>query len=608
MKHFYIIIILLTVSRLLNAQSSTVPVLEREVSLSISNESVQYILTAVSQQAGFVFSYSPDEIGSSSKTSIEVKNKSVRHVLNTLFNGTVSYKVKGKYVILKKNEIAQGAKSSDEVVVEGYLFDSNTGEKISEATVYSKDQMVSATTDEYGYFKLEVPIAKPETELKISKMGYADTLILPAAEKISYVNIELDSKKISEENLVSVTPQEEEKWEFVFPEWLISDKLLANSRNISDTLFKKFQFSVLPYVSTNKFLTGNTVNDYSLNLTVGYIQGVSKIELGGIANIVREDAGFCQLAGVANVVGGIAYGLQGAGTLNYSKNFSGIQSAGLLNIVLQDASFVQSSGVGNFVGGTFSGVQAAGAINISSKLEGVQLSGAANFAGDAVGVQVTGAINHASKMVGTQVSGLFNNADSLEGVQVTGLLNRASRMKGFQIGLVNVSDTCDGIPFGLLNIVRKGYHKLEFSTDEIFYTNIAFRGGVRKFHTIISTGIIPKNFESPVWTYGWGIGTTFRLSNKLHYDIDLTSQMIMKGDDLSMINSLRKFYMGLDWKIAEKTSMAVGLTYNIYITETNSEFYDLYSNLMPYTIADNNYMVNRNIKTWFGGKIGLRFF
>jgi len=274
MKHFLSIIAFLSISYILKAQDASVPILEREVTLEISNESIQYILTAVSQQAGFVFSYSPDEINAGNKTSIVAKSITVRQVLNTLFTGKVSYKVKGKYVILKKSDIAQGAKSSKEVVIEGYLYDSQTGEKLTEATVYSKEQMVSATTDEYGYFKLAVPISMIETELKVSKLGYTDTLIVPSKSQSNFVNLELDSKKKFDDYIALVMPDEKSEWEFAFPEWLIADKLLVNSKNVSDTLFRKVQLSAFPFVRTNRFLSGSTINDYSFNMAVGYIQGV----------------------------------------------------------------------------------------------------------------------------------------------------------------------------------------------------------------------------------------------------------------------------------------------------------------------------------------------
>ncbi|MGE0078404.1 MAG: carboxypeptidase-like regulatory domain-containing protein [Bacteroidales bacterium] len=609
MIKFATLFILIVLSQILIAQNKSTPILEREVTVSINDESVSFILTEISQKANFVFSYSPEVINTMQKTSIDVKDKSVRHILNTLFNGTVKFKERGKYIILQKVDIAEESSSKKDVVVEGYLYDSQTGMKLTEATVYSKDNKVSTITDEYGYFKLEVPTNKTETELKISKDGYEDAHITPIKGKPSYINIELTNKDIAEDIPALVVPSaEQQKKKIKLPEWLIANKILINTRNISDTLFSKCQFSFVPFLSTNKLLSGRTINDYSLNMTVGYVQGVRKVELGGIANIVREDAGVCQLAGVANLVGGLSYGFQAAGTFNASRSLNGVQASGVINFVLEDAGYAQLAGTGNLVVGKFYGFQVAGIFNISSALKGVQISGITNLTGESQGVQVVGILNHAKKIVGTQVAGLINNTDSLDGVQVTSILNRASFFKGYQFAMINYADSCDGIPFGFFNFVRKGYHKIEISADEVFYSNVAFRSGVKKFHSIVSAGLRPENLDNPVWMFGYGLGTTLGKSDKYLFDIDLTAHQVMKGNSFSSKNSLYKLTLGLDRKVSPKTSITFGLTYNIYVTDTESKYYsDTFSSLVPYSFTNSTSSNGNNMKTWVGGKIGIRF-
>lgn len=605
MKKILLLFLISTLTINLKSQNSSVPPLEREVTLSISNESVPFVLNAISQQTAVVFSYSPNVISTTNKISIDVEAKSVRHSLNTIFNGTVKYKVRGKYIILQKND----AMAKEEVVVEGYLYDSQTGDKLTNATVYNKEQKVSTITDEYGYFKLQVPTDAANPELKVSKEGYDDTLLTPISGNLNYVNVELSTKQKIEETPLLIEPTiEKEKNRIKMPEWLIPNRLLINTKNISDTLFSKFQFSLIPFVSTNKLLSGKTVNDYSLNMTIGYVQGVRKVELGGIANIVREDAGYCQLAGVANVVGGLAYGFQGAGTFNAVRQMSGIQAAGVINFVLNDADYIQLGGTGNFVGGKFTGVQVAGIFNIGSEMSGVQVAGVTNLTGEAEGVQVAGVLNHAKKIVGTQVAGVINNTDNLDGVQVTSVFNRAAYFKGYQIAVINYADSCDGIPFGLFNFVRKGYHKIELSADEVFYSNLAFRSGVKKFHSIVSVGLRPENLDNPVWMFGYGLGTTLGKSDKYSFDIDLTAHQVMKGSYFASRNSLYKVTLGLDRKISPKTSITFGLTYNIYVTDTNSKYYsDTFSSLVPYSFTNSTSSNGNNMKTWVGGKIGIRF-
>ena len=575
MKKAIFIAVLLVVGVSVKSQNNAVPPLEREVTLSVSDETIPFILNTISQQTEIVFSYSPDIISTTSKISINVKGKPVRYVLNTLFSETVKYKVRGKYIILRKNEPSK-EEQKREVVVEGYLYDSQTGNKLTDATVYNKEQKVSAITDKYGYFKLEVPTEEYNTELKISKRGYTDTMLTAISGNLNYVDLELASKPKVAEMPIFIEPKEDQS-KITIPEWLIANKLLINTRNISDTLFSKFQISLVPYVSTNKLLSGKTVNDYSFNVTVGYVQGVRKVELGGIANIVREDAGVCQLAGVANVVGGLSYGFQGAGTFNAVKSLNGIQSAGILNFVLDDAGYVQLGGTGNIVGGKF------------------------------YGVQVAGVFNHTNKIVGTQVAGVFNNTDSLDGVQISGVLNRASYFKGYQIGVINYADSCNGIPFGLFNFVRKGYHKIELSADEVFYSNIAFRSGVQKFHSIVTVGVRPNELQNPLWSFGYGVGTSFEKSSKILYDLDFTVHQLAKGNYISEKNKIYKITTGVDWKVGPKISLAFGLSYNLYFTNSQSKYYDsTFSSVPPYTISSNQ-NGSTVLKTWFGGKVGIRF-
>lgn len=605
MKKAIFIAVLLVVGVSVKSQNNAVPPLEREVTISVSDETIPFILNIISQQTEIVFSYSPDIISTTSKISINVKGKPVRYVLNTLFSGTVKYKVRGKYIILRKNEPSK-EEQKKEVVVEGYLYDSQTGNKLTDATVYNKEQKVSAITDKYGYFKLEVTTEDSNTELKISKRGYTDTMLTAISGNLNYVDLELASKPKVAEMPIFIEPKED-RAKITIPEWLIANKLLINTRNISDTLFSKFQISLVPYLSTNKLLSGKTVNDYSFNMTVGYVQGVRKMELGGIANIVREDAGVCQLAGVANVVGGLSYGFQGAGTFNAVKSLNGIQSAGILNFVLDDAGYVQLGGTGNIVGGKFYGVQLAGTFNVVSVITGVQISGVTNLTGYADGVQVAGVFNHAKKTVGTQIAGVFNNTDSLDGVQISGVLNRASYFKGYQIGVINYADSCNGIPFGLFNFVRKGYHKIELSADEVFYSNIAFRSGVQKFHSIVTVGVRPNELQNPLWSFGYGVGTSFGKSSKILYDLDFTVHQLAKGNYISEKNKIYKITAGVDWKVGPKISLAFGLSYNLYFTNSQSKYYDsTFSSVPPYTISSNQ-NGSTVFKTWFGGKVGIRF-
>jgi len=678
MKQYFISAIFLFVPLFAIAQSNKIPILEREISLSITNVPVSVALASISQKADFVFSYSPDAIDASSLVSLNIQQKPVRHILNIMFAGAVKYKEKGKYLILQKDILyAEKVKNSNQKrSIEGYITDSKTGQKIGDATVYNKELLTSANTDKYGYFKIELPHDKKNSELHISKQGFTDTMITKIPDSTNYVTFEMASKQKqktndSSENHSILRYNSFSNIRSSVSKWFISKKLWVSSLNINDTVFRKVQFSFLPFLSTNKFFTGNAANDYSINVIAGYTQEVRIVEFGGVQNIVRNNVRYGQFAGVGNIVGGSFTGFQAAGVYNItSKSFTGAQTAGVfniagknvdgvqiagvwniardsiqgcqvagvfntakslegsqisgvLNIAKNDAGSCQVAGVTNIADGKFEGPQIAGVNNVSSSIDGTQIGGVVNTANEVSGVQIAGVLNVASKLDGVQIAEVMNYAhdcdgvqiaqvmnyaDEFDGVQISCCLNKATFFKGFQISLLNLADSCKGTPIGLFSYVKNGYHKVDLSADEIFYSNITFRTGVKYFHNLIIAGIRPDNFIKPLWTVGYGLGTTFGNENSLLFDIDLSVQRISKGKFSLSANDLYKFYFGFDKKIFSNTSLAIGITYNLFISDTKASGYkSTFDNLAPYTLSNTTKSNGLNLKTWIGCKVALRF-
>jgi hypothetical protein len=387
-------------------------------------------------------------------------------------------------------------------------------------------------------------------------------------------------------------------------------------------------------VSTNLFLTGNIENNVSLNLTAGYVYGVRKAEFGGILNMVRADAGYCQLAGVGNIVGGTSRGFQGAGVFNVSQNVNGVQGAGVWNISagksnvqlagtmnIASESNVQAAGIlntstknniqaaGVLNAALETNVQLAGVLNLAKDIEEVQVAGVLNTARNTKGFQIAGVLNNASKKSNVQVAGCINYSADESGIQVSGLLNTAGTVKTLQLSIINIADSCAGIPIGLFSFVKKGYHKLEFAYDETSMASIAFRTGVKYFHTSFAGGFYTANTNKKLGTFGFGIGTSFGNADKLLWDVDISTNSLFTRDNNNFDNNLYKISVGIDRKIARKLSIAAGLTYNILVCNTANADYDgTFSKISPYTISDRLLSNEYNVKMWIGGRIGLRLF
>jgi hypothetical protein len=312
-------------------------------------------------------------------------------------------------------------------------------------------------------------------------------------------------------------------------------------------------------------------------------QNVYGVQASGFFNLNRGETKAWQMTGFMNV--------------NFGET-RGVQLAGFANTNLAPTHAIQLAGFSNFSNGPSKGLQLAGFSNIQwGEYQGSQFSGFANVSG--------------KEIRGIQLAGFANVAKGITGSQFSGFFNYAKKVKGVQLGVINVLDTIGGVPIGLVNYVKHGYHKLEISADEIFYTNLAFRTGVKDFYSILFAGIKPD--PSPesvnVWTSGYGFGTERRITQRLRVNVDITAQHINKGSFTRATNMLGKVHAGLDFTIGRKFSIYAGATLNGYLTEkTFTDYPVLFSNQTPSIFYDQTVGGDRNLKMWLGWKAGLRFF
>ncbi|MDL5045225.1 hypothetical protein QQ054_04115 [Oscillatoria amoena NRMC-F 0135] len=397
--------------------------------------------------------------------------------------------------------------------------------------------------------------------------------------------------------------------------WQKQKELNANFRNIRDTLFTKVSFSLVPPLSTNKLLSYNTINKLSLNVLIGKSKGIDGLEIAGLLNYDFGDVQYVQMAGIGNIVGGNVKhvqtggvfnivggntdGVQAAGIFNVVNGYyHGVQAGGIFNIVEKEVEGVQLGGIFNHaaivdglqVGGIYNvsqtnvtGLQIGGIFNYAHNIYGLQIGGIYNWAKDTMrdvqiggilntakhargaqiggvinaakeidGVQVGGVFNAAKKINGVQVSGVINVAKEVDGVQVAGVINIAKKINGVQVACFNFADSSSGIPVGIFSVVRKGYHKLELSFDELKITTVGFRSGVHKFHNLLFAGY--SNFgPQPFWTFGYGLGTYKKLTPKKGLQFDITTQQLQNTSPGTIkTNLLSRVNISYSYAVAKK--------------------------------------------------------
>jgi hypothetical protein len=596
-------------------QSNTA-ILDRRVDVSFKNEKIITVLNRIGQLGNFSFSYNSAIISNEEVVTIDMKNKTVREVLNEVFKGSMTYKQKENHLILTRVPVKAAKPNVTSMIISGYVEDWFTNEKIVDASVYEKSSITSVVTDEFGFFRLKLEKhAEENLVLTISKRDYIDETIVINDEGNQYFHVSLKrTKPLSKIDTVAVVEEKEQQPLAQADSTITEDEPVQekeevslpytttpNVANIRDTLYREIQISLLPFVGSNGSMSGNVINDYSINMFGGYSMGTRQIELGFFFNMDRGDVSFLQVAGFGNLVGG---------------NVIGAQASGFFNINGGETKALQLTGFTNVNFHDFQGVQAAGLANINlESADGVKAAGLMNFShGDSKGVSIAGFANiHNGRFRGPQIAGFtnINTRGDVRGTQVSGFLNYSHKVYGTQIGFLNYADSLTGIPIGFLSIVKHGYHKLELSADEVFYSNIAFRSGVRQFYNIILAGYNPETNigREAIWTFGYGLGTARKIFKWLHLNIDVTSQQVNKGGFTADLSSLNKLQLGFDFRLAKGFSIYTGGTLNAYLTRPyGTDYPTMFTDFKPRIFYEDTYHGNVNMKMWFGGKVALRFF
>ena len=199
--------------------------------------------------------------------------------------------------------------------------------------------------------------------------------------------------------------------------------------------------------------------------------------------------------------------------------------------------------------------------------------------------------------------------DTLRGVQLAGLLNFSRNNQGFQLAIVNINDTVPGTSIGLLNLVWRGYNKLEVYGNEVLYLAARVKLGTRKFYNIFGFGT--QGFaKQNVWGYTYGLGGVFHVgkkSNDLNIELTLTD---LQDDDSWIdplnINGRLNIHYG---KLITKRVMVFGgpSLNSLFYKESNLTDDPFLRDIPPYTLFTSK-IDNVIINGWIGFELGLRFF
>lgn len=571
----------LTFCLIIDGFSQQFALLERPISVRFNNTPLKESLKEVAQRGRFEFAYDARVLDGTKRITLISNDLTIREILFQMLGDNYAYQQKGDYLIIKKT-------NKPKQYISGYISDAKTGKRVSNATVYDAKTLRTTTTDDNGFYTLKV--AKRSTVV-VARLDYKDTLLQITEGSPRFVKLNLDIKPTAKSTKKTLNWG---KMPSKLANFFISPLQELNNLNVSDSIRRRFQISLLPYIGTNHRMSGRVVNDVSINALVGYSRGNSGVEVSGVGSFTRENSVGLQIGGVFNIV---------------KSNVKGLQIGGVFNHVVDSLQGVQIAGIWNYAHASRAINQTAGIVNIAPQGSVIsQIGGIANVAKDIKSSQIGGIVNLADSVKGGQIAGIVNLANAINGVQIAGIVNKAKKIKGVQIGLFNHADTLDGLQIGLVNYAKiGGYQALELSTNELNSVNLAYKSGNRLLYVALIAGINPSS-SSPVWTYGYGLGTLPKLNHWSDVNLEATHRHVNVG----AYSDARQEWLqlGAYWNIhlGKRFDVSFGPNYNaLLMDKSKATFAENRGKIFPNFIQPKQLGTGNAIaETWFGGQLGLR--
>ena len=571
--------------------------LSKKITVSAQKETLENVLENITQQTGIRFSYNSQTVNPDTKITVNAQNLPVKEILNKILPSSVSYKKVGEHIVFvlaesrmqkaEKNDDAESRMQKAEILQENSVSDNGT------------------TADNCLMLKDTASLTQKE-DMKSQIAG----LMLAVATASAPVAAQDTVNKESVQKLEIIEPKIE---------------------LISQEICRPFQLTLIYPLGTGWTKSAERCYRFSINILGGTTGQIKGLELGGLFNTNRYGVFGAQFAGLFNVTGSCCSEIfnrnaQFAGIFNFTKKGKSAQFAGVFNI--GDTAHLQAGGIFNIAKNA--GFQAAGIFNMA-KCAGFQAAGIFNSSNEKAGAQFAGIFNQGCNVpfqaagigniackTGAQFAGIVNTAEQAP-FQAAGIVNVAQesvcQMAGivnvtkkgrFQLGLINVRDTVDGVSIGLINIVKKGgILEAGIEAGEFVHTALTFRSGVQRLYSVISVGY---NYTQNFLSVGYGLGTSINLVGNLGMNIELTSAAFRKWNWRENNMARRHIQLSpiLNYQFFKHFKIYAGPTLNLLVQKSGQRIIPENYLKVPYSFIKSNKQ-NPTYDLWIGVKGGIKF-
>ncbi len=142
---------------------------EKRVVFVASEQPIKDAIKELSKKSGVNIAFKDELLSDDDLVNVVAKGKPVGQILDHILEGTeLKYRIIGNQIVLEQD--VKALAESDEATISGYVYDSNTGETLPYANIYTHDKVHGASANAYGFYSINIPTG--EAHLYCSYTAY----------------------------------------------------------------------------------------------------------------------------------------------------------------------------------------------------------------------------------------------------------------------------------------------------------------------------------------------------------------------------------------------------------------------------------------------------
>lgn len=256
--------------------------------LNLDNVELEDVFDAIRRQSEFEFFYNNDQVNTSVKVSVRLKNADINEVLEQVLPDNYEYKINDRYILINKKKkentiVASPIPQQTKKTIQGKVVDTS-GEPIIGGNIVEKGTTNGVITDIDGRFTFSV---NEGAILQVSYIGYVTREVSVRNQSNITITLSEDMQALDEVVIVGYGTQKKEVVTGAITTMKSEDISLSPSGNMASGLAGRLSGVIINTRNGEPGADGSTIRIRGQNSTVAndplyVVDGIVREEEGGI--------------------------------------------------------------------------------------------------------------------------------------------------------------------------------------------------------------------------------------------------------------------------------------------------------------------------------------